>query len=163
VLPHERRIGHGSRTRYHLRALSPEMAKEAVRKPLRDTGRTIAPAAADLLIDQLRTVRFVNENGETSTIKLQTGEPIQPPRVCSALWASLPETVTEITVDHALLYAQVEEFLYEFYKQTIADVAAKHDLQASEIRFWMRNVFITEHGTRNAVYEGLRKTQGMAN
>ncbi|UBU13642.1 tetratricopeptide repeat protein [Nonomuraea gerenzanensis] len=163
VLPYERPIGQGSRARFHLHPLTPEKAKEAVRKPLIHTHRTITRAAADLLIDELRTVDYVNEIGETSTIQLDTVEPIQLQVVCSALWESLPAEVTEITEDHARLYAQVEEFLFEFYKRTIADVAREHRVPANEIRFWMRNVFITEHGTRNAVYEGLRTTQGMPN
>ncbi|AQZ67600.1 WD40-repeat containing protein [[Actinomadura] parvosata subsp. kistnae] len=163
VLPYERPIGQGSRTRFHLHPLSLAKAKEAVRKPLVHTHRTITRAAADLLIDELRTVDFVNEIGETSTIQLDTVEPIQLQVVCSALWASLPAEVTEITEDHARLYAQVEEFLFEFYKRTIAEVASEYNVPATEIRYWMRNVFITEHGTRNAVYEGLRATQGMPN
>jgi transposase-like protein len=163
VLPHERRIGQGSRTRIHLRPLIPDQAMEAVQRPLLHTGRTITPAAADLLINDLRTVNFVNEIGETSTIQLDTVEPIQLQVVCSALWESLPPEVTEITEDHVRLYAQVEEFLFAFYKRTIAEVAREHELPASELRFWMRNAFITEHGTRNAVYEGLTTTQGMLN
>ncbi|MFB4269283.1 ATP-binding protein [Nonomuraea sp. GTA35] len=163
VLPHERSIGQGSRTRFHLRALTPDKAEDAVRKPLRHTTRTITRAAADLLISELRTVDFVNELGETSTIELDTVEPIQLQVVCSALWASLPPLVTEITEDHARLYAKVEEFLFEFYKRTISEVAREHRVPSNEIRIWMRNVFITEHGTRNAVYEGLRTTQGMPN
>ncbi|MCF6467601.1 tetratricopeptide repeat protein [Nonomuraea sp. MG754425] len=163
VLPYERPIGQGSRTRFHLRALTLGKAAEAVRKPLLHTYRTITQEAADLLIDELRTVNFVNEIGETSTIQLDTVEPIQLQVVCSALWESLPPEVTEITEDHARLYAQVEEFLFEFYKRTVTEVAREHHVPVNEIRFWMRNVFITEHGTRNAVYEGLRTTQGMPN
>ncbi|GAB2947855.1 hypothetical protein GCM10027203_59400 [Nonomuraea fastidiosa] len=163
VLPHERRIGQGSRTRFHLEPLTPEQAMEVVHGPLPQTGRTITQAAAELLIDDLRTVVFVNEAGETSTIRLDTVEPIQLQVVCSALWEALPPEVTEITEEHARLYARVEEFLFAYYKRTVAEVAAEHGLPASKLRLWMRNAFITEHGTRNAVYEGLTETKGMPN
>ncbi|GAA3113588.1 hypothetical protein [Nonomuraea salmonea] len=163
VLPHERRIGQGSRSRFHLEALSPEQALQVVHGPLPQTGRTMTPEAAELLIDDLREVHFENEAGETTTIKVDTVEPIQLQVVCSALWESLPPEVVEITEEHALLYAQVEEFLSAFYRRTMAEVAAEHGLPASKLRLWMRKTFITEHGTRNAVYEGLIETEGMPN
>ncbi|MEU8247247.1 tetratricopeptide repeat protein [Nonomuraea sp. NPDC048916] len=163
VLPYERPIGQGSRTRFHLRPLSAAGALEAVRGPLRHSGRTITPAAAELLVEDLRTAVIVDESGRTSTIELDTVEPVQLQVVCSALWESLPPEVHEITEDHARMYANVEEFLFEFYKRTVAHVAEEHQRPAGEIRFWLRNTFITEHGTRNAVYEGLEQTQGMPN
>ncbi|GIH63334.1 hypothetical protein Msi02_41510 [Microbispora siamensis] len=163
VLPYERPFGQGSRARFHLRPFTPEAAREAVAGPLRDTGRTITPAAAELLVDDLRTAVIADEAGNVSEMTLDTVEPVQLQVVCAALWESLPPDVVEITEHHARAYADVEEFLYDFCKRAVAEVAEMFDMSAGEIRFWLRNTFVTEHGTRNIVYEGLQQTRSMPN
>nr|BFE78753.1 hypothetical protein GCM10020093_013540 [Planobispora longispora] len=61
VLPYERPLGHGSRTRFHLRPLKRAAALDAATKPLEYTARSFAPGAAELLIDDLRTVEIVDD------------------------------------------------------------------------------------------------------
>ncbi|MDF5752620.1 tetratricopeptide repeat protein [Spongiactinospora sp. TRM90649] len=163
VLPHERPLGQGSRARFHLRPLSREAALEAVAGPLEHTSRTMTREAAERLVDDLRTVVITDEAGNESTLELDTVEPVQLQVVCSALWESLPADVLEITEAHARMYANVEEFLFDFCRTAVAEVAAHFEMSPSEILFWLRNTFITEHGTRNTAYEGLQQTRGMPN
>ncbi|MFC4061668.1 tetratricopeptide repeat protein [Planomonospora corallina] len=163
VLPYERPLGQGSRTRFELRALTREAALEAAAEPLRGTGRSFAPGAAELLVDDLRTVTFADDEGRMTTRELDEVEPVQLQVVCSALWESLPPDATAITVEHVDLHADVDRFLTGFCRRALSRVAAEHGVPATEIQLWLRSVFVTEHGTRNTVYEGLRETAGMPN
>ncbi|GAT70636.1 WD40 repeat-containing protein [Planomonospora sphaerica] len=163
VLPHERPLGRGSRARFHLRPLARATALDAVTGPLEGTGRRFAPGAAELLVDDLRTVEVSDAEGRATTLALESVEPVQLQVVCSALWDSLPPDLSEITVEHVRLHADVDRFLTGFCRRALARVAAEHGIPATEIQFWLRNAFITEHGTRNTVYEGLHETAGMPN
>ncbi|GAA3135345.1 hypothetical protein GCM10010466_27720 [Planomonospora alba] len=163
VLPYERSLGQGSRARFHLRPLGRAAALDAATGPLRHTGRSFAPGAAELLVDDLRTVTYADDEGRTTTMALDEVEPVQLQVVCSALWESLPPDVTGITAEHVNLHADVDRFLTGFCRRALAEVAAGHGVPATEIQFWLRSVFVTEHGTRNTVYEGLHETAGMPN
>ncbi|GGS84029.1 hypothetical protein GCM10010156_48370 [Planobispora rosea] len=163
VLPHERPLGHGSRARFHLRPLSRTAALDATTKPLERTGRSFAPGAAELLVDDLRIVTIVDDEGHTTTLALDAVEPVQLQVVCSALWESLPEHLTEISTEHVSLHVDVDRFLTGFCERVLARVSAEHGVSASEIRHWLRSALVTEHGTRNLVYEGLQGTAGMPN
>jgi tetratricopeptide (TPR) repeat protein len=163
VLPHERLLGRGSRARFPLPPLARNAALDAVVRPLGATNRFFAPGAAELLVDNLRTVTFASDEGRVSQIEGKTVEPVQLQVVCSALWESLEPGLTEITVEHVRLRADVDRFLVGFCRRALERVAAEHDRTPGELQFWLRNSFVTEHGTRNSVYEGLHKTAGMPN
>ncbi|GAA0847886.1 tetratricopeptide repeat protein [Streptosporangium amethystogenes subsp. fukuiense] len=163
VLPYERPLGRGSRARFQLLPLSRAAALDATTRPLERTGRSFAPGAAERLVDDLRTVPFLNDEGQTTTVTLNTVEPVQLQVVCSALWDSLPPGLHEITAEHVNLHVNVDHFLTGFCERMLAQVAAESGVTSSEIRSWLRRTFVTEHGTRNTVYEGLRETAGMPN
>ncbi|GAA0966062.1 hypothetical protein GCM10009555_007010 [Acrocarpospora macrocephala] len=163
VLPHEQVLGQGTRSRLHLKPLSREAALQAVVNPLEGTGRSFVSGAAELLVSDLSTVLFTNDDGVETTLSLDSVEPVQLQVVCSALWTSLPPEVVQITPDHARAYADVDRFLVRFCKTVIDEVAEEHRVLAGEILLWLRNTFITEHGTRSTAYEGLRETAGMPN
>ncbi|WP_326641515.1 tetratricopeptide repeat protein [Streptosporangium sp. NBC_01755] len=163
VLPYERPLGRGSRARFQLLPLSRAAALDATTRPLERTGRSFAPGAAERLVDDLRTVPFLNDEGQTTTVTLNTVEPVQLQVVCSALWDSLPPGLREITTEHVNLHVNVDHFLTGFCERMLAQVAAESGVTSSEIRSWLRRTFVTEHGTRNTVYEGLCETAGMPN
>ncbi|MFB9722683.1 tetratricopeptide repeat protein [Planobispora longispora] len=163
VLPYERPLGHGSRTRFHLRPLKRAAALDAATKPLEYTARSFAPGAAELLIDDLRTVEIVDDEGRVTEIELDVVEPVQLQIVCSSLWESLPPELTEITEEHVHLHVDVDRFLTGFCKDVLTRVAAEQGVPVTEIQYWLRNNFVTEHGTRHIVNEGLQKTAGMPN
>ncbi|GAA2864054.1 hypothetical protein GCM10010517_23210 [Streptosporangium fragile] len=163
VLPHERPLGRGSRARFHLSPLTRAAALDATTRPLERTGRFFAPGAAERLVDDLRTVTISNDEGRETTLTLNTVEPVQLQVVCSALWESLPPASREITVEHVNLHVNVDRFLVGFCERMLGQVADECGVTAGEIRSWLRDVFVTEHGTRNTVYEGLHETAGMPN
>ncbi|MGW2200364.1 nSTAND1 domain-containing NTPase, partial [Streptosporangium sp. NPDC001682] len=77
VLPYERPLGRGSRARFQLLPLSRAAALDSTTRPLEHTGRSFAPGAAERLVDDLRTVPFLNDEGQTTTVTLSTVEPVQ--------------------------------------------------------------------------------------
>ncbi|MEU4409330.1 tetratricopeptide repeat protein [Streptosporangium sp. NPDC023963] len=163
VLPYERPLGRGSRARFQLLPLTRATALDATTRPLEGTGRLFAPGAAEQLVDDLRTVPISNDEGQTTTLTLNTVEPVQLQVVCSALWESLPSGLREISVEHVKLHVNVDRFLTGFCDRMLARVSAGSGVTSSEIRAWLRRTFVTEHGTRNTVYEGLHETAGMPN
>ncbi|MGJ6965728.1 tetratricopeptide repeat protein [Streptosporangium sp. G11] len=163
VLPHERPLGRGSRARFQLLPLTRAAALDATTRPLERTGRFFAPGAAERLVDDLRTVPISNDEGQTTTLTLNTVEPVQLQVVCSALWESLPSGLREISVEHVNLHVNVDRFLTGFCDRMLTRVSAESGVTSSEIRSWLRKAFVTEHGTRNTVYEGLHETAGMPN
>ncbi|MEV4576723.1 hypothetical protein AB0K16_26100 [Nonomuraea jabiensis] len=163
VLPYERPFGQGSRARFHLQPLSPEAARQAVERPLERTSRTITRAATRLLVGELRSATVKDASGNLSTVELDLVEPVQLQVVCSALWDSLPDEVAEIGEEHVRVYAVVEEFLVDFFKRAVGEVAREFDVPVGELLLWLRRTFITDHGTRNIAYEGIEQTMGMPN
>jgi tetratricopeptide (TPR) repeat protein len=163
VLPYERPLGQGSRARLHLLPFTRAAAIAAATRPLEHTGRSFAAGAAELLIDDLRTVTISNDEGQATRLTVTTVEPVQLQVVCSALWESLPPGLQQITAEHVSAHLDVDRFLVGFCKRMLSQVAAAHDISASRIQYWLRNTFVTEHGTRNLVYEGLQETAGMPN
>ncbi len=163
VLPYERPLGHGSRARFHLLPFTREAALEAVTGPLRRTDRSFGPEAAEVLVDDLRTVTFVNDEGRRTQLVVDEVEPVQLQVVCSALWESLPPEVTRITAEHVRAYADVDRFLVGFCRRALQEVADAHGITVGELRHWLSSNFITEHGTRSVVNEGLQETAGMPN
>ncbi|MER7208628.1 MULTISPECIES: tetratricopeptide repeat protein [Streptosporangium] len=163
VLPYERPLGRGSRARFHLLPFTPAAALDAVTKPIEGTGRFFARGAAELLVNDLQTTVIANDEGDRTILTLKSIEPVQLQVVCSALWESLPPSLREITSEHVNLHVNVDRFLTGFCRTALDAVAAEHDVPPAELGYWLRNAFVTEHGTRNTVYEGLQETAGMPN
>jgi len=161
-LPYEHRIA-PPRRRFPLQALSPQAALEAVKGPLRATGRSYAPGVAEMIVDNLRTTRVTDERGGISRVPEELVEPVQLQIVCAGLWESLPDDVRVITAGHVERHGNVDETLAEFYDRVVAETAAEYRLTEDDLRSWIEKTFITEMGTRNTVYEGASSTSGMAN
>lgn len=163
VLPYERPLGHGSRTRIHLKPFTRQAALAAITGPLEGTGRCFGSGAAEVLVDDLRAVTYINDERRQTRLVVDTIEPVQLQVVCSALWEALPADVHEITEDHVRAYADIDRFLVGFCRRVLKEVASEHDVSEDELRHWLRSRLVTEHGTRNVVYEGLQETAGMPN
>ncbi|MBO3746796.1 hypothetical protein J5X84_12025 [Streptosporangiaceae bacterium NEAU-GS5] len=162
VLPFESRMGRGTRARFHLPPLSKDAAREAVQDPLSHTTIGISPAALELMVDKLGTIA-ISGDADDPTRAVDVVEPVQLQVVCSALWSGLEPDTREITEEHVRVLVDVEEFLLDFYTRAVQEVADQFDISATRIGFWIRNTFVTEHGTRNIIYQGLEQTQGMPN
>lgn len=138
--------------RFRLETLRREQALEAVTGPLRATGRSFAPGAAEYLVDELLQI-LVERNGQLTRVTGEFVEPVQLQVVCQRLWAELPDEVTEITVSAVQASGDVDEVLANFYGDVVHDAAAQ-DRRARErrIRDWTERKLITSLGTRGTAH-----------
>lgn len=164
ILPHEPKLAGVARCRVELKALSKAAAVEATEMPLRGTGRSFAPGAAEGLVDDLCRVRVGRALGEDVVADTGMVEPVQLQVVCSAMWRSLPRDVRVITAEHVRRFADADRSLADFLDQMIAEVARDHlDGDADRLRAWLRDHFVTEAQAREPVYQGQTLTAGMSN
>lgn len=163
ILPYERLLGGRAHARFRLLPFDEAAALQAIRLPLRGTGRSFADDAAERLVGKLRIIKVVNTLGEETTVTADTVEPVQVQVVCSALWEALPPETTVITVDDVETRANVDRFLARFCSGVLSEVAREHTMSAARIRSCLQRAFITEHGTRGTAYEGLTHTADLPN
>jgi tetratricopeptide (TPR) repeat protein len=161
LLPYESKVASGNRRRYRVEPLDRDAALDAVNGPLRVTGRRFAPGVAEALVDRLRTTTIVNEVDERRTLVSRTVEPANLQVVCSALWRGLPDDITTITMDHVEAFGDPLTTLTNFCVRAVIDVATREGVPEPEVWDWLERTFVTEHGTRGAVYEGIAWTGGM--
>jgi len=163
VLAYERILAGHSRSRSRLLPFGPAAAMDAIKMPLRGTGRRFGPGVASDLIRELRTIRTTNPAGETTALLVDTVDPVQVQVVCSALWESLPAGAQVITPAHVSRFGDVDRFLATFCSRTLSAVALEHQVPVARLRSWLQKTFITEFGTRGMAYEGIDQTAGMPN
>jgi tetratricopeptide (TPR) repeat protein len=163
LIQYERAIGADHRTRFGLFPLSRVAALQAVTEPLRPTGRTFAPEAAEHLVDDLRTVTITTSIGETVSVRGDTVEPVYLQVACSGLWNSLPPEVTRITTDYLQTYGSVDDLLLRFCEAAVGAVAAECGLAPETIWTWLARHFVTERGTRGTISEGIAETGDLPN
>jgi tetratricopeptide (TPR) repeat protein len=163
LLPYEGLLAGDDRSRFRLLPLEPAAAMDAVQRPLEGTGRFFDPAAAERLVQDLRTVRITDRLGRTSEVLGARVEPVQLQVVCSALWRNLPVQVREITDEHRHDHADIDRILADFCRQAIVEVAEQTEQNATDLGEWLERAFVTELGTRGTAYEGLTATAGVPN
>ncbi|HZB32311.1 MAG TPA: tetratricopeptide repeat protein [Streptosporangiaceae bacterium] len=163
LLPYEDWLGHGARARFQLAPLSRAAALDAARLPMARTERMFSPDAAELLVDELRTIRMTDALGDEVVTMTDTVEPVQLQLACTSLWATLPPEVRVITTGHIREYVDVDQFLAAFCQEALTTVGRRHGLPVVRLRSWLQQTFITELGTRGTAYEGISHTAGMPN
>jgi tetratricopeptide (TPR) repeat protein len=163
LLSYERTLAGRSHARYRLLPFGVTGGMEAVKRPLRGTGRRFGPGVASELVTELRTIRTTSASGQITSLLSETVDPVQIQVVCSALWESLPESAVVITSAHVRRFGDIGRFLAGFCSRTLSAVADEHRVSAARLRLWLLQNFITEFGTRGMAYEGKEETAGMPN
>jgi hypothetical protein len=163
LLPHVSTFGRYGRARYPVLPLRRGAALEAVTRPVAGTGRTFAPGVAEKLVDDLRTTTIMNSVGEAREVVTDTVEPAHLQIVCAALWEALPAAASVISFQHLQEHGDVDRTLAGFCGRAVAEVAAAHGMPESDLWEWLKRTFITDHGTRGTVYEGISVTGGIPN
>ncbi|HEX4811797.1 MAG TPA: tetratricopeptide repeat protein [Nonomuraea sp.] len=139
LLPYEWQLGEGLEPdweRFPLEPLSFTRALEAVREPVKGTGRAFAPGAAEHLVRDLIRVR----SRTSGRLESQGVEPAQLQAVCAALWNSVPPDAAEITVRD--VHEHADRALSAHYEQAIRAVAAERfDGDDRRLRAWLRLTF----------------------
>ncbi|RVX38042.1 hypothetical protein EDD27_0332 [Nonomuraea polychroma] len=142
--------------RFPLEVLSFGGALEAVREPIRGTGRTFATGAAEQVVRDLITVR-TRTNG---TYEPEGVEPVQLQVVCEALWKSLPPETAEITTRDVHHYT--ERALSEYYEGEMRRIAAERlDGDDRRLRAWLRLTFGDQPGGRQPVRRSAVRNAGL--
>jgi len=153
----------GLRTRFRLERLDHESALDAVTRPLLATQRSFAPAAADALVRNLRTVHVETLEGRTVDVEGEYVEPVQLQVVCRELWNRLPAEISEITDEHLRELADLDAVLGDFYEQALAAAMSRTRVGEPQLRTWVGRQLITPGETRSTVYRGAIETAGMPN
>ena len=152
-----------SAVRYDVSALAVGAAVEAVTRPLERTTRSFTDEAAEKLVRDLMAPHGAGTRlpgyGDTEDLV----QPSLLQAVCTRLWDSLPSHVDRITAREVRLYGDGDKALAAHCSKTISTVADDHDLPVTELRSWLLDTFVTEHGTRNTAYEGATTTAGKPN
>jgi tetratricopeptide (TPR) repeat protein len=173
ILRYDDRLTVMAKARFRLGPLTPQAALDACRGPLEGSGRSFAPGAAEALVTELRTVRRrvvperepsaeAGEPGEVREVR-DTVEPVQLQLVCAALWRSLPPGRDVITLDDVRA-TDADQTLSGFCDRVIEEVARAHyDGQAGKLRLRLRQIFISDGGTRETAYRGVTETAGLPN
>ncbi|TDE55839.1 hypothetical protein E1295_12920 [Nonomuraea mesophila] len=146
--------------RFSLEALDSDSALEAVRGPVRGTGRAFAPGAAEQLVAELlNAAPRADPPGRSREV-----HPVQLQVVCEALWNALPPEQEQIAMSDVLGYA--DRALSGHYDREIGRIAwQRYDGDDRRLRTWLRMTFSdrTESRTRSrrAVRQGTVETAGV--
>jgi hypothetical protein len=152
------------RTMFRLDLLSPAAASLAIREPARCRGVDFKQAAADLLIDDLRTMLVQQQDGSSEKRRGPYVEPVQLQVVCHRLWSRMPQGADAIDMGQIdPKGGDVDAALAGYYAEWVGRIAREDSIRERAIRDWFEHVLITEHGTRGQVLLTPKESQGLAN
>lgn len=150
-------------TTYRLELLGIHASKNAMLEPARAAGVEFTAAAADKLVDDLRTVRVQQTDGSTTVSLGDHVEPVQLQVVCRRLWNRLPADAIQIVEADVESVGDVDTALRGYYADRVAAIAAESGVPERVIRDWCDQQLITEQGIRGQVLQGPEESQGLDN
>ena len=159
--PYRRWIPRRLTKAFRLEFLSPQAARETIRRTAQHGGVDFAEDAADRLVTDLSRVRVQQPDGSVSEELGQEIEPVQLQVVCRRLWNHLPAEDDRIGLDLVERYGEVGEALGEFYAESVAQVAETTDVSERDIRVWFDEHLITKRGIRGQVLQEPGQSAGL--
>jgi hypothetical protein len=150
----------GLGVRFRIERLTRAAALEAVVRPAEVAGRCYDEAAAELLVDRLRTAKAELRPGRFESIPHRHVEPMQLQVVCEALWRRADGD--RITLDMVEQFGDVTEVLGRHYDQVVGQVSQAFQVAEGDLRGWFEDSLITPMRTRGTAFRG-DDTAGMAN
>lgn len=148
------------RTRFRLERLREEAALLAVTMPLKGTGYSFAPGAAEKLVRDLLRVPVKSAAG-TVEVPGEFAEPVQLQVVCKRMWESLPLGVKEIDENFIENYGNANDSLASYYDVSITIAAKKSNIKEGVLRRWFGQKLITPDRTRGTVYKDAYVESGL--
>jgi hypothetical protein len=162
--PYVARLPSRLRTMFRLDLLSPAAACQAICEPARAQGVEFEKAAADLLIDDLRTMLVQRPDGTSEKRPGPYVEPVHLQVVCHRLWERRPAGATAINASQIdPTGGDVDAALAAYYANWVRTIAKGDRSRERAIRDWFEGALITEHGTRGQVLLTPGTSQGLAN
>jgi WD40 repeat protein len=116
-------------------------------------GVAFSDAAAERLVDNLRSVQVQRPEGRVEEAGPYV-EPVQLQVVCRRLWERLPADAEEISLADVLAVGDVDRALADYYAEQVAAVAARTGVRERTIREWFDRELITDQGFRGQVLQG---------
>jgi hypothetical protein len=150
-------------TTYRLELLGMNASKKAMLEPARAVSVEFTAAAADKLVDDLRTLRVQQPDGSMTVTLGDHVEPVQLQVVCRRLWDRLPAGATQIVEADVESVGDVDQALRAYYADRVAAIAAESGVPERAIRDWCDQQLITEQGIRGQVLQGHEESQGLDN
>ncbi len=147
-------IGEG--VQFQLGALGVDEAWQAVA-----ANGQFEPRAASELVRRIRTSRIVAPDGEDRIVVSDDIEPALLQVTCSRLRDLLrAEGSGAITMRDMRRHGDLDAALSGYCSETIASVAAIHEIPVAWLRLWLIDTFITEVGDRSSAEEEPSGTAG---
>jgi hypothetical protein len=162
--PYVARLPSRLRTMFRLDLLSPGAACQAICEPARAQGVDFEKAAADLLVDDLRTMLVQRPDGTSEKRPGPYVEPVHLQVVCHRLWERRPAGTAAINASQIdPTGGDVDAALAAYYADWVRTIAKGDRSHERAIRDWFEESLITEHGTRGQVLLTPGTSQGLAN
>lgn len=140
-------------TTFRLDFLDTEAAKLAIIEPAGKHGVKVTEEAATELINQLRTIRVQSPGNEVELVEGPYVQPFQLQVVCRNLWRTLDREkqgrFKVIDRKRVLKHAGVAESMRQYYRDTLAEVAAIEGADERTLRDWFETELITAQGFRS--------------
>lgn len=160
IEPFVAELPEGVATRFHLTRLGPIAALEAIECPVRGSGVSYEPGAADRLVENL--LRLAPQpDGRVSLAEFV--EPVHLQVVCHRIWQALARGATSISIDAVTTTGDVDDALTAYYDGCVSSLAAELKRPEGQLRSWFQRNFITPDGTRALVHRTARETAGLPN
>ena len=161
LAPYSRKVPTDLKNTYRLDLLGESGALEAVNGPAKEAGVPFAAAAAQRLVDDLRQVSIMGEDGTTRQTLGPHVEPVQLQVVCHELWRDLPEAAATIELELLRSVGDVNQALAGYYAAEVGLATGRTGVKERLIREWVNNQLITEAGIRGQVLRMDEKSQGL--
>ena len=161
LAPYTRRVPTDMKNTYRLDLLGQDGALEAVQGPAREAGVPFAKDAARRLVDDLRQVTVMGEDGKPQQTPGPHVEPVQLQVVCHELWRDLPEGARTIEVSLLKEVGDVNQALAGYYSAEVGLASGRTGVKERLVRDWVNNRLITEAGIRGQVLRQSEEAQGL--
>ncbi|RPH63200.1 MAG: hypothetical protein EHM81_00600 [Chloroflexi bacterium] len=149
---------------YRLDFLDKSAAQQAICKPPQMAGVDFTDEAAEMLINDLRSIRVQRQDGSWEADP-QFGryvEPVQLQVVCFQLWNRIDDA-NAITEEHIKSLGNVDQALANYYAEQVALAEKKVNVPEKEIRSWFENQLITPSGIRTQIMWEEKASGGLSN
>jgi hypothetical protein len=140
---------------FRLPLMDRRSASEAITRPAAALGVIFEPAAAQRLVDNLRTVTVTSPAGGLAAELGATVEPLHLQVACLQLWEAWSSLgLDAIGVEHVEGLADVDRALEAYYAERVRVAAAAARVSERTLRTWIEEHLFDEHGVRLQVRRG---------
>ena len=146
--------------RYRLELLSPDAAREAIRRPAEQAKVQYDDTAVDRLVDDLRRVRQQTAENTVEELLGPVVEPVHLQVVCTNLWMRLPPGTQRIQDRHVADVGTVDSALGAYYAKAMEAAAKEGACDERALRQYVAQALII-NGVRAQALAGQEEKQNV--